>query len=211
MIGQHVKKKSKGGVRPTNQIHKCWGMTVWFWVCQVLIACLSLWSYSICVCITVLSVYEHAPPWSALFPFGSVSVIESAFLTPCHLSQHISCFFSTPTPPSLPQREPVLLNELKNLKVAMRVFQWRAQVWFPSNYVVSRTFQGESELIPTVLASSPTCITTPRTDPNHPVYLLEKQVCGFTEIYIDVEITQSLWSKLGFHSLNLKEITTNSH
>lgn len=58
----------------------------------------------------------------------------------------------------------------------MRVFQWRAQVWFPSNYVVSRTFQGESEVIPTVLASSPTCITTPRTDPNHPVYLLEKQV-----------------------------------
>lgn len=78
------------------------------------------------------------------------------------------------------QREPVLLNELKNLKVAMRVFQWRAQVWFPSNYVVSRTFQGESELIPTVLASSPTCITTPRTDPNHPVYLLEKQLIRTT-------------------------------
>ncbi|KAK8396821.1 hypothetical protein O3P69_005057 [Scylla paramamosain] len=78
------------------------------------------------------------------------------------------------------EREPVLLNELKNLKVAMRVFQWRAQVWFPSNYVVSRTFQGESELIPTVLASSPTCITTPRTDPNHPVYLLEKQLIRTT-------------------------------
>lgn len=80
------------------------------------------------------------------------------------------------------QREPVLLNELKNLKVAMRVFQWRAQVWFPSNYIVSRSFQGESEIIPTVLASSPTSITTPRTDPNHPVYLLEKQVLQYRSI-----------------------------
>ncbi|XP_037776345.1 uncharacterized protein LOC119573262 isoform X2 [Penaeus monodon] len=78
------------------------------------------------------------------------------------------------------EREPVLLNELKNLKVAMRVFQWRAQVWFPSNYIVSRSFQGESEIIPTVLASSPTSITTPRTDPNHPVYLLEKQLIRTT-------------------------------
>ncbi|XP_071521204.1 uncharacterized protein [Panulirus ornatus] len=78
------------------------------------------------------------------------------------------------------EREPVLLNELKNLKVAMRVFQWRAQVWFPGNYIVSRSFQGESEIIPTVLASSPTSITTPRTDPNHPVYLLEKQLIRTT-------------------------------
>ncbi|KAG7173436.1 hypothetical protein Hamer_G023461, partial [Homarus americanus] len=78
------------------------------------------------------------------------------------------------------EREPVLMNELKNLKVAMRVFQWRAQVWFPGNYIVSRSFQGESEIIPTVLASSPTCITTPRTDPSHPVYLLEKQLIRTT-------------------------------
>ncbi|KAK7072695.1 hypothetical protein SK128_010140, partial [Halocaridina rubra] len=78
------------------------------------------------------------------------------------------------------EREPVLLNELKNLKVAMRVFQWRAQIWFPGNYVVSRSFQGDSEIIPTVLASSPTSITTPRTDPNHPVYLLEKQLIRTT-------------------------------
>nr|XP_045593779.1 uncharacterized protein LOC123755315 isoform X1 [Procambarus clarkii] len=78
------------------------------------------------------------------------------------------------------EREPVLMKELKNLKVAMRVFQWRTQVWFPGNYVVSRSFQGESEIIPTVLASSPTCITTPRTDPNHPVYLLEKQLIRTT-------------------------------
>ena len=74
------------------------------------------------------------------------------------------------------QREPVLQKELQNLKVATRVFQWRAQIWFPGNYIVRRSFQGESEVIPTILASSPTSITTPRTDPNQPVYLLEKQV-----------------------------------
>ncbi|CAL4076369.1 unnamed protein product, partial [Meganyctiphanes norvegica] len=78
------------------------------------------------------------------------------------------------------EREPVLLHELKNLKVAMRTFSWRAQIWFPSNYIVRRSFQGESEIIPTVLASSPTSITTPRTDPNHPVYLLEKQLIRTT-------------------------------
>ncbi|KAK4293817.1 hypothetical protein Pmani_033507 [Petrolisthes manimaculis] len=78
------------------------------------------------------------------------------------------------------EREPVLLKELENVKVAMRSFQWRAQVWFPSNFVVRRTFQGESQVIPTALAASPTCITTPRTDPTHPVYLLEKQLVRTT-------------------------------
>lgn len=80
------------------------------------------------------------------------------------------------------------------MKVAMRSFQWRAQVWFPSNYVVRRTFQGESQVIPTVLAASPTCITTPRTDPTHPVYLLEKQVgvCACNFLYSDF---YTVWSR----------------
>ncbi|XP_076032256.1 uncharacterized protein LOC143020023 isoform X3 [Oratosquilla oratoria] len=78
------------------------------------------------------------------------------------------------------EREPVLQKELRNLKVAMRAFHWRAQIWFPGNYTVRRTFLGETEIIPTVLSSSPTSITTPRTDPNQPVFLLEKQLIRST-------------------------------
>lgn len=131
----------------------------------------------------ILSKYSHSHTWADTVSNWICKCVLSCFphiLSP-HSTSHI--LLSLMPPLLLPQREPVLLNELKNLKVAMRVFQWRAQVWFPSNYVVSRTFQGESELIPTVLASSPTCITTPRTDPNHPVYLLEKQVCGFKYLH----------------------------
>ncbi|KAB7503011.1 hypothetical protein Anas_10998, partial [Armadillidium nasatum] len=77
-------------------------------------------------------------------------------------------------------REPVLLKELQNVQVATRTFEWRTQIWFPGKYFVKRSFQGESEVIPTVLALSPTSITTPRSDPNQPVYLLEKQVIRTT-------------------------------
>ncbi|KAI5698798.1 hypothetical protein M8J76_013141 [Diaphorina citri] len=73
-------------------------------------------------------------------------------------------------------REPVLLKELRKVKTPTRTFQWPTQIWFPQNWVVKRNFQGQSENIPTVFSSTATSITTPRSDPNQPVFLVEKEV-----------------------------------
>jgi hypothetical protein len=64
------------------------------------------------------------------------------------------------------QREPVLLKELCKVKTPTRSFQWLTQIWFPSNWVVRRNFQGQSEVIPTVQSATATSITTPRSDPS---------------------------------------------
>lgn len=74
------------------------------------------------------------------------------------------------------EREPVLLKELRKVQTPTRTFQWPSQIWLPHNWVVKRNFQGQSENIPTVFSSTATSITTPRSDPNQPVFLVEKEV-----------------------------------
>nr|XP_024217346.1 uncharacterized protein LOC106677266 isoform X2 [Halyomorpha halys] len=78
------------------------------------------------------------------------------------------------------EREPVLKKELCNDKTPTRVFYWRTHIWFPSNWIVRRSFQGHSEIIPTVLSSTATSITTPRSDPSQPVFLVEKEIVRTT-------------------------------
>ncbi|XP_054282157.1 uncharacterized protein LOC128999597 isoform X1 [Macrosteles quadrilineatus] len=78
------------------------------------------------------------------------------------------------------EREPVLLKELRKVKTPTRVFQWRTQIWFPRNWVVRRCFQGTSEVVPTVLSGTATSITTPRSDPSQPVFLVEKEMVRTT-------------------------------
>lgn len=60
------------------------------------------------------------------------------------------------------------------MKTPTRSFQWMTQIWFPSNWIVRRSFQGQSEIIPTVQSATATSITTPRSDPS--------QVCKFINI-----------------------------
>ncbi|XP_075230474.1 uncharacterized protein LOC142329675 isoform X3 [Lycorma delicatula] len=78
------------------------------------------------------------------------------------------------------EREPVLLKELRKVKTPTRTFHWRTQIWFPGNWVVRRCFQGQSEVIPTVLSTTATSITTPRSDPSQPVFLVEKEIVRTT-------------------------------
>lgn len=78
------------------------------------------------------------------------------------------------------EREPVLLKELRKVKTPTRTFHWSTQIWFPSNWVIRRCFQGQSEVIPTVLSATATSITTPRSDPSQPVFLVEKEVIRST-------------------------------
>nr|CAD7256838.1 unnamed protein product [Timema shepardi] len=78
------------------------------------------------------------------------------------------------------EREPVLLKELRKVKTPTRSFQWLTQIWFPSNWIVRRSFQGQSEVIPTVQSATATSITMPRSDPSQAVFLVEKEVVRTT-------------------------------
>ncbi|XP_044008897.1 uncharacterized protein LOC122852871 isoform X2 [Aphidius gifuensis] len=78
------------------------------------------------------------------------------------------------------EREPVLLKELRKVKTPTRNYQWPIQIWLPRNWIVRRSFQGQSEIIPTILSNTPTTITTPRADPSQPVYLVEREILHTT-------------------------------
>jgi len=60
----------------------------------------------------------------------------------------------------------VLSKELKAVKIPTRTFNWLTQIWNPNNWIVRRSFQGQSETIPTVLSATATAITTPRSNPS---------------------------------------------
>lgn len=59
-----------------------------------------------------------------------------------------------------------MLKELKAVKIPTRTFHWLTQIWLPNNWIVRRSFQGQSETIPTVLSTTATAITTPRSNPS---------------------------------------------
>ncbi|EEB13018.1 conserved hypothetical protein [Pediculus humanus corporis] len=82
------------------------------------------------------------------------------------------------------EREPVLLKELRKVKNPTRSFHWLTQIWMPTHWIIKRSFQGTTEIIPTVLSSTPTSITTPRSDPSQPVFLVEKE---------NVRVTTTRW------------------
>lgn len=67
------------------------------------------------------------------------------------------------------EREPALLRELSKDKIPTRSFLWPTQIWLPTNWIIRRNFQGQSEVVPTVLSKQVTSITTPRSDPSQPV------------------------------------------
>ncbi|XP_058821698.1 uncharacterized protein LOC131683602 isoform X2 [Topomyia yanbarensis] len=78
------------------------------------------------------------------------------------------------------EREPVLLKELKNAKTPTRNFQWACRIWSPKSWIIRRSFQGHSEIIPTVITQQATSIVTPRSDPSQPVFLVEKELVRST-------------------------------
>ncbi|XP_058129825.1 uncharacterized protein LOC131272187 isoform X2 [Anopheles coustani] len=78
------------------------------------------------------------------------------------------------------EREPVLLKELKNAKTPTRNFQWACRIWSPKSWIIRRSFQGHSEVIPTVTCQQATSIVTPRSDPSQPVFLVEKELIRST-------------------------------
>ncbi|KAF5280931.1 hypothetical protein FQA39_LY17937 [Lamprigera yunnana] len=78
------------------------------------------------------------------------------------------------------KREPALLRELRKVQAPTRNFLWPTQIWIPSHWIVRRNFQGQSEIVPTVLSKQATSITTPRSDPSQPVFLVEKEIVRTT-------------------------------
>ncbi|GIX77959.1 uncharacterized protein CEXT_493501 [Caerostris extrusa] len=73
------------------------------------------------------------------------------------------------------EREPVLKQELSRVRNPNRSFHWRTQIWSPHHWNVRKVFQGEAEIVPTVISRTSSSLAQPRSDPNQPVYLVEKQ------------------------------------
>ncbi|XP_044734371.1 uncharacterized protein LOC123296783 isoform X2 [Chrysoperla carnea] len=96
------------------------------------------------------------------------------------------------------EREPALLRELSKVRIATRTYTWATQIWCPSGWKVRRCFQGETQIIPTVLSNQPTSITTPRSDPSQPIFLVEKEQTRTTTcrwpLWRWVNYTQRTWA-----------------
>ncbi|XP_042900994.1 uncharacterized protein [Parasteatoda tepidariorum] len=73
------------------------------------------------------------------------------------------------------EREPVLKQELSKVRKPNRSFHWRTQIWSPHHWNVRKVFQGEAEAVPTVISRTSSSLAQPRSDPNQPVFLVEKQ------------------------------------
>jgi len=71
----------------------------------------------------------------------------------------------------------VLSKELKAVKIPTREFNWLTRIWNPNNWIVRRSFQGQSETIPTVLSATATAITTPRSNPSQVRIITWKKCC----------------------------------
>ncbi|EDW81624.1 uncharacterized protein Dwil_GK12174, isoform A [Drosophila willistoni] len=88
---------------------------------------------------------------------------------------HQTAYFLSRDLAFMKEREPVLLKELKNAKTPTRSFQWACRIWSPQAWIIRRNFQGQSDVIPTVISQQATSIVTPRSDPSQPVFLVEKE------------------------------------
>ncbi|EDW68148.2 uncharacterized protein Dvir_GJ24558 [Drosophila virilis] len=93
---------------------------------------------------------------------------------------HQTAYFLSRDLAFMKEREPVLLKELKNAKTPTRSFQWACRIWSPQSWIIRRNFQGQSDVIPTVISQQATSIVTPRSDPSQPVFLVEKEMIRTT-------------------------------
>ncbi|KAH8278955.1 hypothetical protein KR018_011774 [Drosophila ironensis] len=93
---------------------------------------------------------------------------------------HQTAYFLSRDLAFMKEREPVLLKELKNAKTPTRSFQWACRIWSPQSWIIRRNFQGQSDVIPTVISQQATSIVTPRSDPSQPVFLVEKEIMRTT-------------------------------
>ncbi|XP_012234125.2 uncharacterized protein [Linepithema humile] len=108
------------------------------------------------------------------------SAHEEAYALCSHQNLAQTVYFLNRDLTFMKEREPVLLKELRKVKTPTRTFQWPTQIWLPKNWIIRRNFQGQSEIIPTVLSNTPTSITTPRADPSQPVFLVEREILHTT-------------------------------
>ncbi|KAL3877445.1 hypothetical protein ACJMK2_035151 [Sinanodonta woodiana] len=88
---------------------------------------------------------------------------------------HQSIYFLKRDLNFIKEREPVLLKELSRVKIPNKVFTFNTRIWFPSNWVVTRVYEEETEVIPTVLAAKGQTAPTPSlSKQNKAAYLVEK-------------------------------------
>lgn len=99
----------------------------------------------------------------------------------CHEHNlHQTAYFLSRDLAFMKEREPALLKELKKIKTPSRTFTFQCRIWCPSSWIIRRTFQGQSEIVPTIICQQATSIVEPRFDLNEPVFLVEKEIVRTT-------------------------------
>ncbi|CAG0891043.1 unnamed protein product [Darwinula stevensoni] len=72
------------------------------------------------------------------------------------------------------EREPVLMKELQCLQEPTRTYRWYSHIWDPKKWVIHCLYQGQCEVIPTVVSNQTAPMTRPRSALREPTYFLEK-------------------------------------
>ena len=93
------------------------------------------------------------------------------------LTQH--AYFLSRDLSFLQDQEPILEKELTtNLKTPTREYQFRTHIWNPENWIITKSYQGSTEVIPTVVHDGPSkTLSFTRHSPSsdRPVYLVQKE------------------------------------
>ena len=105
---------------------------------------------------------------------------HSAALDSCRragLTQH--AYFLSRDLSFLQDQEPILERELRsNVKTPSHEFEFRVQIWRPRHWEVTKSYQGSTEVVPTVVAAGPAkTLSFTRHSPaaDRPVYLVRKE------------------------------------
>ena len=78
----------------------------------------------------------------------------SESLALCVLTCHIKTVFYINWSLFLFQREAILIKELSRETAPNKIFTFSTRIWLPSNYIITKTTKGQSEVIPTVVKAT---------------------------------------------------------
>ncbi len=72
------------------------------------------------------------------------------------------------------------------------------RIWSPKSWIIRRNFQGQQEIIQTIISEQMTSIVTPRSDPSQPVFLVEKEIVRTTStrwpLWRALNLFQRIWT-----------------
>ena len=125
------------------------------------------------------------------------------------LTQH--AYFLSRDLSFLQDQEPILEKELKsNVKTPTHEFKFRTHIWNPQNWVITKSYQGTTEVVPTVVhpgyAKTLSFSRTSPTSSDRPVYLVTKETVLTNSTKVEIFISQILTIFFHLVCMNLSSL-----